>query len=261
MISIQLWSLRREIQEHGWNAVIDDLAQAGFVHVEPYAVAQTAPLLRAALMRTGITTPTAHGDLTGDSLGPTLEAAAQCGAELVMHPAFPEERWRSQAALEGIAADLRRAEEAARPLGMRVAFHHHDEEVRTLVQGRPALVALMDLVGPSTGVQFDPNWTTIAGADVIATMASLGSKLFAFHLKDGPLHGRNEDQVALGEGELDWPTFLAAAGSELPRVISLDMYAGDSLPAVVASRRWLERHDPPVLSTSKATQSPARGRS
>ena len=72
MISIQLWSLRDAIADLGWDAVLDRVAGAGCRHVEPFGLAATLPLIAESLTRHGITTPTAHGDLTGDQLGPTV---------------------------------------------------------------------------------------------------------------------------------------------------------------------------------------------
>lgn len=68
-----------------------------------------------------------------------------------------------------------------------------------------------------------------------------GDRIFALHLKDGPLEGANTDQVALGDGDLDWPAFLRAAPA-VPRVIGLDEFSGDSLDAVIRSRQWLVDH-------------------
>jgi len=239
MISVQLWSVREEIDELGWDAVIDRLADAGFTHVEPFHVSRTLPALAPALARTGITTPTVHGELVGDELPRTVDAAAEAGATLVMHPSFPAERWHAPDGVLRIADDLERAAELAAPLGMRVAFHNHDDDLRVTVEGRPALVALMERVGPSIGVEFDPYWTTIAGVDVPSTIGAIGDKVFAVHLKDGPLDGANEDQVAVGDGQLDWPGFLSLVPPTAPLVIGLDEFRGPTLDAVIRSRARL----------------------
>jgi sugar phosphate isomerase/epimerase len=94
-------------------------------------------------------------------------------------------------------------------------------------------------VGWSAGVEFDPYWATIAGVDVAATIGALGDKVFAVHLKDGPLTGVNEDQVALGDGELDWPAFLSLVPRSAPLVIGLDEFRGPTLDAVIRSRATL----------------------
>jgi sugar phosphate isomerase/epimerase len=89
-------------------------------------------------------------------------------------------------------------------------------------------------------VQYDPYWTTNAGANVLDAIEALGPHLFALHLKDGPVGGPNEAQVAVGKGDLPIREYLAAVSTAVPRVISLDLYSGDAFAAVVESKRWLE---------------------
>ncbi|GAA0990235.1 sugar phosphate isomerase/epimerase family protein [Subtercola frigoramans] len=241
MISIQLWTLRAEIAERGLGGVVDELASVGFAHVEPFQIATCAAELAPALVRNGMTAPTVHGDLLGDALAASLDAAAAVGAGLLMHPAFLADYWNTPDGTERVSDVLNRAAEAAIPYGIRVAFHNHDDELKSMVDGRPALVSLMDLLSPTAGVEFDPYWTTIAGADVLDTIDALGEHLFALHLKDGPLVGRNEDQVAVGDGEIDLAAVLAAVDSSVPRVISLDLIQTDPFTAVVRSKNWLDR--------------------
>ena len=242
MISIQLWSLRDAITGLGWDPVLDAIAAAGCRHVEPFGLAATLPLISAALTRNGLTTPTAHGDLTGDQLIPTLAAAAAAGVSVIVHPSFAADRWQETDGIRRIAADLNRAAEAAGPHGMSVAFHNHDDDLAPGPDGRPGLVALMDQVDPNVGVEFDPHWTTVAGVDVLATLAALGPRVLAVHLKDGPRRPRHADQAVLGEGDLDWPAFLTAIGPDVPRVIAADRIGGDQLDAALRSLRWLEAH-------------------
>jgi sugar phosphate isomerase/epimerase len=241
MISIQLWSLRDAITGRGWDAVLDALAAAGCRHVEPFGLAATLPLISAALTRNGLTTPTAHGDLTGDQLDPTLEAAAAAGVSVIIHPSFAADRWQESDGIQRIAADLNRAAETVPP-GMSVAFHNHDDDLAPGPDGRPGVVGLMEHVAPNVGVEFDPHWATVAGVDVLATLAALGPRVLAVHLKDGPHRPSHADQAVLGEGELDWPAFLTAIGPDVPRVIAADRIAGDQLDAALRSMRWLEAH-------------------
>jgi sugar phosphate isomerase/epimerase len=240
MISVQLWSVRDELSELGPEVVLPRLAGAGFEHVEPFAVADTLGMLRSICTDLGLTTPTAHGDLTGDNLSRTLDAAAELGAGTVVHPMFPAERWMDAHGVRGVADDLNRAAAAAASYGLRVAFHNHDDEIRTEIDGRPALIDLFDQVGPQVGVELDSYWPVVAGADPVALARQLGPHIFGAHLKDGPSSGVNSDQLPLGEGVLDTRAFISALPPDVPRVISLDMFPGDSLAAVLTSKKWLD---------------------
>jgi sugar phosphate isomerase/epimerase len=239
MIIAQLFSVRAEAAEFGWDQIITMLRDAGFRQVEPYLVADMFNEILPIMARIGVTAPTCHGSLIGDDLPRTLDAAAALDARLVVQPIFRAPRWQSPRQVSSIADDLNRAAEAARPYGMRVAFHNHDDEVRTLHAGRRALVGLMDEVDENVGVQFDPNWAAIGGADPLAVESALGERVFSLHLKDGPGLGANTDQVALGDGTLPWPEILASAPDNTPLVIAPDMFTGDSMDAVIRSYEWL----------------------
>ena len=240
MISVQLWSVRDELSRLGPEVVLARLVGAGFEHVEPFAVADTIRTVQTVAAGLGLTMPTAHGDLTGDSLGRTLDAAAELGAGTVMHPMFPAERWLDEAGVRGIADDLNRAADAAAGYGLRVAFHNHDDEITTQIAGRPALIELFDHVGPQVGVELDSYWPVVAGADPVLLAQELERRIFGAHLKDGPSGGVNSDQLPLGEGVLDTEAFIDALPGGVPRVISLDMFPGDSLAAVLTSKKWLD---------------------
>ena len=51
--------------------------------------------------------------------------------------------------------------------------------------------------------------------------------------------GANEDQVAVGDWELDWPEFLSLLPRTVPLVIGLDEFRGPTLDAVIRSRQRL----------------------
>jgi sugar phosphate isomerase/epimerase len=160
---------------------------------------------------------------------------------VIIHPSFTADRWQENDGIQRIAADLNRAAETVPP-GMSVAFHNHDDDLAPGPDGRPGLVALMEHVAPNVGVEFDPHWATVAGVDVLATLAALGPRVLAVHLKDGPHRPSHADQAVLGEGHLDWPAFLTAIDPAVPRVIAADRIAGDQLDAALRSMRWLETY-------------------
>jgi sugar phosphate isomerase/epimerase len=239
VIGVQLWTLRELVASEGWERVVERVAGAGFTRIEPWDIGTSWREQLAGMAATGLTAPTVHGSVLGDDLPRSLDAAAALGAAVLAHPGFEPADWHAPDAVPRIAEVLQRAADAAERYGMRIAFHHHDDDLRP-VAGRPALLALMDLVGPGVGVEFDPYWATVAGVDVAAVVEALGPRILALHLKDGP-GGSNTEQVPVGQGVVDWPGLLAAVDPGTPRVLALDMVA-DPWEAVLASRRWLVEH-------------------
>lgn len=87
-----------------------------------------------------------------------------------------------------------------------------------------ALVAFLDAVGrPTVGVNFDPaNMLLYGMGDPIAALRTLMPRVGQVHLKDAvpsDTPGQWGTEVAVGEGAVDWPTFVS--------VLKEAGYAGD----------------------------------
>jgi sugar phosphate isomerase/epimerase len=236
--SIQLWSVREPIRAEGFPAVIERVHALGFTAIEPFGLAATVDELAEPVTRLGLTVPTAHQELGADGLDAAFAAANRLGVRTLIQPMFPADHFAADA-LAGTADILNHAADRAAAHGVRVGLHNHDDEIRELIDGRPALLALAELLDPSVGIEFDVNWSTVAGADPVALIEELGPRITALHLKDGPLGAANTAQTALGRGELALERMLAAAPASAVAVLSLDMYQGEPFEAIAASRSWL----------------------
>jgi len=241
--SIQLWSLRLSIDEHGWDRAIDSVAEAGFRNVEPFAIDRTAVLATPGILANALAVPTAHGQLDADAIESTLANAAALGVGTVYHPHFDETHWGSVAAIEATAALLNSAAEKARDYGMLVGFHHHDHELSHDVAGEPVFDCLLGFLTDDVQIEFDVNWAAVARTDAVSAVSGLGGRLNAVHVKDGPLKGGNTDQQALGEGQLHLDEFIEALPADTLLVLSLDQFQGSSedvADAIATSRAWFD---------------------
>lgn len=237
--SVQLWSLREEIRDSGFASVVDSVARIGYRAIEPFDLVTTGAALAEAVESNGLAVPTAHADLGAAALPETIEAATRLGVHTLVQPMFPTEAWPDRAALEATASILNDAAEACAQAGIRVAVHNHDDELRTRIDGRPALLELCTLLDDGVGVELDLYWSSIAGLDPVDVLAELGDRVVALHIKDGPIGGPNEAQQALGCGQLDLDRALVAAPLNALAVLSLDRYSGDAMAAVAESHSWL----------------------
>lgn len=241
--SIQLWSLRLSIDEHGWDRAIEKVAEAGFRNVEPFAIDRTFDLLRSAIEANELSVPTAHGFLDGETIEPTLANAAALGVRTVYHPHFDESHWGTAEAIEATAEMLNSAAQVADRYDIEVGFHHHDYELRHLVDGESSMDRLVALLADDVQIEYDMNWAAVARVDPLPVLSRLEGRLNAVHIKDGPLEGANTDQRALGEGELDLDRLVAVLPEDALLVLSLDQFAGSSDEvgrAVATSRAWLD---------------------
>jgi sugar phosphate isomerase/epimerase len=243
--SLQLWSLRGPVFAEGLDSVVRKVAAAGWTRIEPFGLAATAAEVEPLVTELGLEVPTVHAELRTDDLEPVFDAAARLGAHTVLQHSFAPDSWGDRAAVAENAAVLQRAAKLAADRGMRVGWHHHDDDLADL-DGRPALMTLFDLVEGDDliGVQADVHWAALADVDAVQLLRQLGDRVLAVHVKDGPgrartAGGANSDQVALGRGQLDVEGFLAALPVGTPVVVSHDAYEGEPFEAVEASRLWL----------------------
>ncbi len=104
-----------------------------------------------------------------------------------------------------------------------------------MIDGRPVLEVLTDLIDPSILLEIDTYWAGTAGQDVPALLGRLGHRVFALHLKDGPLNGNVSEQLPLGQGELPAIEIISSAKALEVPVLEFDAYAGDIFEGIAAS--------------------------
>jgi len=233
-LSVQLYSVRQPLAED-FAGTLRRLADLGLTRVEPYGMLGFADQLKEALPATGLTAPTAHQALDGGNLDAIFRAAAMLGVRTVVHPFTPADRWQSRADIQQLADTLREAASAASDHGVTVAYHNHAWELSTHIDGRPGLELFADLLDPAVLLEIDTYWAASGGADVPALLRRLGTRVFALHLKDGPLNGDTAAQLPLGSGDLPAAEIIAATpGLQFP-VLEFDAYAGDIFAGITAS--------------------------
>lgn len=124
--------------------------------------------------------------------------------------------------------------------GVRLGLETGQESAATL------LGALQDLRHANVGVNFDPaNMILYGMGDPVASLRALARHVVQIHLKDA-VATRNPGtwgaEVAVGDGEVDWPAFFGVVGSEMLDVdLVLEREAGESRVADVRrGREWVE---------------------
>ena len=227
-LSVQLYSVRERLAAD-FGGTLAALREIGLTRVEPFGMLDMSDKLAAGLAETGLTAPTTHQVLAGVELDRVFDAASRLGVGTVIHPFLPADQWVTRSDVEVVAGMLNSAAQAAAGYGLRVGYHNHDWELRNQLDGRPVLEVLADLLEPGVLLEIDTYWAAVGGQDVPALLARLGERVFALHLKDGPLTGVTADQLPLGSGDLPAAAIVAAApGVQVP-VLEFDRYAGDML--------------------------------
>jgi sugar phosphate isomerase/epimerase len=243
-LSVALWSVRDQLRAD-LQGTLDRIAAIGFTLVEPFDIVSDPAGLRAALDASGLRAPTAHSSVTRDRDPEEIfQAAVTVGVGTIIEPMIGESRWQTAEDVQSVADQLGAISERAVGHGLRLGYHNHAHELRSLIDGRPALELFADLVDAAVVLQVDTYWAAVGGQDVPALLERLGDRVRLLHLKDGPLDGVDDHQLPIGRGTLPvWPIVRATPALEIP-IIEFDGYAGDIFEGVTAAFRYASAGPP-----------------
>jgi sugar phosphate isomerase/epimerase len=219
------------------------LAGLGVKHVEPHGFDRKVDEYRFALASAGVTAPSGHAPVI-DSERPEemFDAAVELGIAVVVDPYIPSPRWQTVDQVAALADRANVLSEIASERGLVFAYHNHNWELATRIDGQHALDVFVDRLAPSVALEIDTYWSSVGGADTPALLRRYGDRVRLLHMKDGTLDGDTAKQQPLGGGEVNVVGILAAAPQAM-RVIEFDAYAGDVFEGIEASLTWLTEND------------------
>ncbi|MDP1028450.1 sugar phosphate isomerase/epimerase [Sphingomonas sp. KR1UV-12] len=241
-IGLQLYTVR-ETFEKDPVATLQAVAKIGYREVEfgggGYEAMDPA-MLRRTMDRFGLRAPSVHigYDALLGQFDKSVAMAKTLGADTVVLPYMTDEHRTEQgwqAALPNFnrfAADLKKA-------GLGFAYHNHDFEFTN----RPGGVSLYDRFLKETDpalvkVELDLYWVKHAGVDPAVLIDRLGSRLYAYHVKDTRADG---SMAAVGAGQTDFAKlFKLKAGAGVRHFyVENDQAPAPYLPDITTSFRTL----------------------
>ncbi|MEO9014347.1 MAG: sugar phosphate isomerase/epimerase [Terrimesophilobacter sp.] len=234
--SVQLYTVR-EALEADLAGTLERIAGIGFRSVEPYNFTEFEGL-GDALRGAGLAAPTTHAHFVGSDADSIFAAAQRLGIGTVIEPYVEPARWSSLEGVRAVAAELNAAAKTGARYGVRIGYHNHSHELKSLIDGRPALEVFADELDDAVMLEVDTYWVVVGGGDPVALLGKLGDRVRALHIKDGPGTLEPKDQVAVGAGSLPIWDIIAAAPDAL-RVIELDDSRGDRFEAIADSFAFL----------------------
>jgi sugar phosphate isomerase/epimerase len=253
--ALQLYTLREQLANDR-KGVLDQVAAFGYGAVEPFDILRDPAGLAADLAAAGLAVCSVHATPAGEQAGPVAAAARTLGADTVIVPYLPPERFASHDSVRAVAAELNGMAARLAAEGLRLGYHNHDHELAPLPGvpgtgvsgtgvpgtgpsgGTPALEALAAELDPSVLLEVDTYWAAVGGQDVPALLGRLGGRVGYLHVKDGPVT-RDDPMTAVGAGRMPVAEILAAAPPGAWRVVELDRCATDMMTAVGDSLAWL----------------------
>jgi sugar phosphate isomerase/epimerase len=263
-LALQLYTVRDQLAS-GREAVLKAIRDFGYGAVEPYDVRTDPEALRADLDEAGLAVCSVHARALGEDAGPLLDGARTVGADTVIVPSVPAERFADSAAIAALARELNDAAARAADRGLRFGYHNHAFELAPVADGRTGLELLADALDPAVLLEVDTYWAAVGealhpggttppnppalspgdttppnppGAGVPALLGRLGDRVRYLHVKDGPVT-KDDPMTAVGAGRMPVAEILAACPSAEWHVVELDRCATDTLTAVRDSLTWL----------------------
>jgi sugar phosphate isomerase/epimerase len=239
-VALQLYTFRDELAADR-PGVLRQLAGFGYRAVEPYDVLTDPDALRAELDAAGLTVCSVHTRPFGDQAEAAFRGTRTVGADTVIVPFIPPERFADADAIGAVAGELNDAAARAAEHGLRLGYHNHDFELSTLVGGRPALEVLAGQLDPEVILEVDTYWAAVGGQQVPELLGRLGSRVRYLHVKDGPVT-KADPNTAVGSGKMPVAEILTASDWVEWNVVEFDACATDLPKAVADSLTWLVSH-------------------
>ncbi len=211
-VALQLFSLRRQC-EVDLEGTLAYVRETGFDGVELAGFyGRTAEQFRGLLEKNSLQCCGSHTplqELTGGNLEKTVGYSRTLQNRYLIVPGLPKQYEGSAANWKAAAAVLNEIAEKLRPLGMRVGYHNHDIEFRS-VDGVLPWAVLFEHTRPDVILQLDTGNARVGGADPTTLIRQYPGRAVTVHIKDY-LPGRLDP--VLGSSDFDWKKFLMTCAS------------------------------------------------
>ena len=252
-IGFQLYSFRAEMAQD-IPGTLAKVRALGITDVElPNLFGKTAAEFRAELDRAGLVCTSFL--TTYEQLASGLDAVAAnaktLGAKFVVCGRIPHQRSPTNIftieQAEKAAKDFNEWGARLRAQGLQFCYHPHGFEFRALGAGT-VFDRLAQLTDPGdVKFELDVFWVIYPGRDPVALLKKYPGRFPLMHLKDlrrgvtGNHSGRapHDTNVALGEGQADWPAILQAAREANVQHYYIEDESPDPLRQAQASVRYL----------------------
>ena len=135
----------------------------------------------------GLRVVSVHEDLgtIQKSPGAVIEEAGKFGTRYVVITGMYRFDYSDERAVRKLAEDLNRAGKELKQGKIELLYHNHNCEFRKVTKEKTAYRLLMEETDPEyLNFEFDSYWPTEAGADALALMEQLGSRLKLYHIND-----------------------------------------------------------------------------
>ncbi len=239
-IGIQLYTVR-EALARDFDGVVEQLAEIGFLGVEPAGFPGTTPEKAGELFRKlGLVVPSAHMPLPLDKNAPGVFDAMRAIDASRIISGLGEENFKSAEAIREAARKFNAASENAQTHGFEFGIHNHWAEFEK-VGNRRAYEILLENLAPEVFFEIDTYWVQTAGANPAEVVKKMRGRVPLLHIKDGPCV-KGKPMLPVGQGQVDFHAVVRAAGNTVEwLIVELDEAEMDMMEAVRESYAYLTK--------------------
>jgi sugar phosphate isomerase/epimerase len=280
-LGIQLYSLRDLITEDPLKT-LETIRKIGYTHVETFGVDAEAskfwnlsvPELKKVLDDNGLKTHSGHYDMSKylsrtqsakENIEKYIEIAHSLGQSYVVAPVTPMDDINnlSVADYQFAAEQLNKAGELAKTAGLKIGYHNHFWEFRSLPNGTKGLDILIAFTEPSlVDFELDLYWIEKAGYSAQSYFEKYPGRFSMWHLKDmdkkftTPVVGEKYDKTGfmdimkeiryaeVGTGAIDFvniASYADKAGLKYAFVEQDDIYMPNKFESVKKSFDYVQK--------------------
>jgi len=246
-IALQLYTVREAMADDA-EGVIRKVADLGYVGVETAGFPGTTPEDAAKLFQElGLEVCSAHMPLpVGEKKQEVLDTMATIGCTRLIS-GFGRDQYATLAGTKEACDKFNEASAVAVENGLTFGIHNHWWEFQE-AEGQLVYKAMLEHLSPDVFFEIDTYWVQTGGCDPVEVVKEMGARAPLLHIKDGPCD-QKADMTAIGEGKVDFPAIVKAAGDNTKwMIVELDRCATDMMDAVVKSYSYLTSNE---LATGK----------
>jgi sugar phosphate isomerase/epimerase len=226
-IGMELYSLRTQFKELGVPATLDLVKNYGTTEIEAYAVPDVpVALLAKELKARGLNVLATHAGYPAmkQDIVAAIRDAKELGAGMIVVPWLTHSKdGLTEEEAHKYAADFNEFGAACKAAGLKFAYHPHGYEFKPSAKGNGETVfdvMVRDTKPELVSYEMDIFWAFHGGQNPEKLLLKYPTRWVALHLKDirkGAVTGLSTgsaaptDNVAVGQGQIDWPGVLKAA--------------------------------------------------
>lgn len=209
-VALQLYSVRDDCARD-FEGTLKAVAEMGYEAVEFAGYyGRSAESIRETLDKLGLKvagTHTSLDSLLGDELERTVEFNRIIGNRFLIVPWLPEERLNSESRCRETAELFNSIAERLRKEGMRVGYHNHTFEFKTI--GRKRIWGMFfESTNPEVVMQLDTGNAMHGGVsveEILNIIRKYPGRAITVHVKE---YSSRNPNALIGEGEIRWKEFF-----------------------------------------------------